>query len=118
MNLLTTKIAKIMYAVPFVIFGGMHLIMGPSFTDMVPSWMLMKIVLVYLTGIAMITAAVCIVIGKQKLVAGLVLGAMLLAYVITIHIPNFMGGQDVTAMPNLLKDLGLAGAAFYFAGSD
>ena len=107
-----------MYALPFVVFGGMHMMMGPNFTGMVPAWMPMKIILVYLTGLGMIAAGISIVTGKQKLLAGLGLGAMLLVFVFTIHIPNIMGGQDMTALPNLLKDLALAGAAFYFAGSD
>jgi len=107
-----------MYAAPFAVFGVMHLMMGSNFTGMVPSWMPMKIVLVYITGLFMIAAAVSIVTGKQKLLAGLGLGGLMLVFIFTIHIPNIMGGEDMMALPSLLKDLSLGGAAFYFAGSD
>jgi putative oxidoreductase len=46
----------------------------------------------------------------------MLLGVLLLIYALTIQLPQVMGG-DQMAMGNLLKDLALAGAAFFYSGT-
>lgn len=75
---------------------------------------------VYLTGLAMIAASVSLIIEKKTRLAGILLGIMLLIFVISIHIPGIMSEDQMAsqqAMSNGLKDLALAGAAFYIAGA-
>jgi len=69
---------------------------------------------VYLTGVAMVAAAISLFIGKQEKLGSGLLGVLLLIFALTIQLPMVMGG-DQAAMPSLLKDLALAGAAFFFS---
>lgn len=118
MNALTNQVARYLYAVPFAIFGLFHFMNASNMTGMVPGWMPGAIFWVYLTGLALIAASVSLIIQKKARLAGILLGAMLLIFVLTIHLPAVIGsgGEDANAMSNLLKDAALAGAAWYVAG--
>lgn len=71
---------------------------------------------VYLTGVAMLGASVAIVIEKKARLAAILLGVLLLVYVLSIHLPAVIGGEMQPSMTNLLKDLALAGGAWFIAG--
>ncbi len=113
MNFVTTTLGRILFAVPFGIFGLFHFMNAGAMKGMVP--FPPQVVWIYVTGAALIAAAISIVINKKARLASLLLGAMLLIFVLSIHLPGVLGG-DQSAMPNLLKDLSLSGAAFTFAG--
>jgi len=115
MSILTDKVGRILFALPFAVFGLFHFMNAGNMTGMIPGWMPLAVFWVYLTGLALIAASVSIIIEKKTRLAGILLGVMLLIFVFTIHIPGIMGGSE-TAMPNLLKDAALAGAAWYLAG--
>lgn len=109
------NLGKYLYALPFAIFGLMHLASGPQMAGMVPIpggaiW-------VYITGIGLLAASVSILIGKYDKLGAALLGLMLLIFALSIHLPGVMGENAMSSMPNLLKDLGLAGAAWMYAGS-
>ena len=70
------------------------------------------VIWVYLTGLALVLAAVSMIIKKKMALATMLLGIMLVIFALSIHLP---GGQD--SMPMLLKDLGLAGGAFFISGN-
>ncbi|MEK6480873.1 DoxX family membrane protein [Catalinimonas sp. 4WD22] len=108
MQVLTTTVARILFAVPFVIFGLFHFMNASAMAGMVPVpggafW-------VYLTGAAMLAAGVAILAGKYARIACLLLALLLLIYVFTIHLPGAMGGNQ-QSITNLLKDLAMAGGA-------
>lgn len=112
MNLLTSTVARIIYAVPLAVFGLMHLTSGKAMAGMVPVpggvfW-------VYFTGLALIAAAVSIIIQKMSYWACLGLALLLALFALTIHMP---GLPNPSSMGNFLKDLSLAGAALYLAGA-
>ena len=83
----------------------------------VPSYMPVKIVWVFLSGAGLIAAAVSMYIGKYDKLATTLLAIFLLLLVLMVHLPGAMAGgegaQNATSM--LLKDLGLAGAAMLYA---
>jgi uncharacterized membrane protein YphA (DoxX/SURF4 family) len=115
MNILTTTVARLLYAIPMAFFGILHLMNGADMSGMVPSFIPGGVFWVYLTGLALISAAVSIIIQKKARLACLLLAAMLIVFVLTMHLPGL--GTDMQAsMPNLLKDTALAGAALSFAG--
>jgi hypothetical protein len=62
----------------------------------------------------MVAAAISLFTGKQERLATALLGLLLLVFALTVQLPMVMGG-DQMAMPSLLKDLALAGAAFFFS---
>ena len=85
-------------------------------SGMVPSFLPAAIFWVYLTGLALILAAVSILIQKKARLACLLLAVMLIIFVLTIHLPGLGGENAQMAMPMLLKDTALAGGALAFAG--
>lgn len=106
------KTGRFLFAIPFAIFGMMHFMMGGQMAEMVPIpggvfW-------VYLVGIALLAASVALIMQKQAKLATLLLGIMLVIFALGIHLVAVMGG-DQMAMSNLLKDLALAGAAFFIS---
>lgn len=117
MNLLTDKVSKYLYAIPFIVFGLFHFMNASGMAGMVPIpggvfW-------VYLTGIAHLAAAISIIIGKKTRLAGLLLGVMLIIFALSVHLPEIIssGGQNAGSMTNFLKDIALAGGAWVIAGT-
>lgn len=118
MKTLTTKVARILFAMPFGIFGLMHLMGADKMTGMVPIpggafW-------VYITGLALMAAAIAIIINKKGKMASLLLALMLLMFIMMIHIPGAVNAANdqlmMMAMSSMLKDLGLMGGALTYAG--
>ena len=103
-----------MYIIPIGVFGLMHLAMAEQMTGMVPGWLPMPIIFVYITGLSLIAAAVALIINKKAKLAMTLLGVELLLFVVLIHIVSVAGGNE-TAMGMILKDTSMAGAAFYIA---
>lgn len=109
-------LGKILFCIPFLAFGIMHLMSGSQMAGMVPSYFPGGVAWIYITGLAQILAVVSILSGKQAKLASTLLAVMLLIFVLTVHLPSVM--DPVTqqmAMSGLLKDLGLAGAALMLA---
>lgn len=111
------SLGRWLYAIPFTLFGVLHFMNADAMGGMVPIpggsiW-------IYLTGAALIAAAVSLLIGKYDKLAATLLGVMLLIFVFAMHLPGAMSGANEMAktmsMTNLLKDMALAGAAFMYA---
>lgn len=115
MDLLTKTISKYLYAIPFLVFGLMHLMMADQMAGIVPSFIPGGVFWVYLVGIALIAATVSMLTGKKEKLATLLLGIMLIIFVLSIHLPAVIGGNQMS-MGMLLKDTSLAGAAFMISG--
>ena len=109
------KIGKYMLIVPMAVFGLFHFMNGPGMAGMVPSFLPGGVFWVYLTGAALIAAAVGIIIGKKAKLAAQLLGLMLLLFAVLIHLPAVAGG-DQMSMGSLLKDIGLAGGVWFLSG--
>ncbi|TVP77505.1 MAG: DoxX family protein [Gemmatimonadales bacterium] len=110
MNL--ARIGQILFALPILAFGIMHFPAAGDMAGMVPGWVPGGILWVYLTGVALIAAAVSFLIGKYTVEAGIALAVLLGSFVLTIHLPGVMNPETADmAMPNLLKDVGLMGGA-------
>ena len=108
------KSGKYLLAIPMAVFGIFHFLNGSAMAGMVP--IPGGVIWVYLTGAALIAAAVAILIDKKAKLASFLLAALLLVFVLTIHLKGAMGG-DQMAMASLLKDLAIAGGALVFAGT-
>ena len=109
------NIGRIMFAVPFGMFGMMHIMMASNMTGMVPSWVPGGVLWVYVTGMALVAAAISIIAKKQIYLASVLLAVLLGVFVMTIHLPALLGG-DQMAMGGMLKDISLAGGALLIAG--
>ena len=110
------KLGKWLFAIPMLIFGAMHLMNANAMAGMVP--LPGGAIWIYITGLGLIAAAIAIFIGKMDKLAATLLGVMLLIFALSIHLPGVMSGDEarmMASMPNMLKDLALAGGAFMYA---
>lgn len=106
-------VGRILFGLPLLVFGLLHFMSAQMMAGMVPAFIPGGILWVYITGVALILAALAILSNRLSALASLLLGILLLSFALTIHLPMLMGG-DMNAMSNLLKDTALAGAAFFF----
>ena len=111
---LTGPVARVVFAVPFFVFGIYHFAMTSQMAGTVPEWLPVPYFWVYLTGAAHLAAAIAIMANRLIRPAGILLAVMLLTFVVTIHIPALAAG-DMSALTNLLKDVSLAGGALMAA---
>ncbi len=108
---------RILFALPFLVFGAFHFLNGSAMTGIVPAFLPLKIVWVYLVGAALVGAGLSILLQRRVRVVAALLGLMLLGFVVLVHVPA-LGNPALRQMEtmNLLKDTALAGAAFFIAG--
>ena len=129
MNVLTTTVARILFALPFLIFGLMHLSNGDKMTEMIPSFVPAPLIMNYIAGAGMALAAIAVIIKKKGDLACLLLALQMLLFIVLLHIPKIMqvpefvemmGGNEemtmATGMVHTLKDLGLMAGALTYAG--
>lgn len=103
-----TRLAEILYAAIMGFFGVAHFMNADVMSGMVPDFMPGDGKLwIYVTGVALIAAALAIIINKFKTMACYLLAALLLIFVFTLHLKPAMDGNPAM----LLKDAGLAMAA-------
>ena len=116
---LINRTGVVLFALVIGFFGVNHFLYGTGFQKTVPSFIPGGIFWVYLTGAALIAAAISFLTGKYTRLAGLFLAAFLIIIVFTVHIPALIRtpGDPVVsiALTNLVKDTGLAGAALMIA---
>src|ERR1700761_3066363 len=120
---------RFLLAIPMVIFGVEHFLFASFVANIVPPWIPWHLFWTYFVGIALIAAGVAILIKREAWLAGFLLGAMILAFMLLIHtrlLAQWPGDLFATnpifgALPgrlhNACKDLGLSGAAFLVAGT-
>ena len=108
------NLGKFMYIIPIGILGLMHFANAGQLSQMLPEWIPLKTILVYLSGVGLIAATIALIINKKAKLAMTLLAVELLSFVVLIHIMHVVGG-DQMAVGQVLKDTALAGAAFYIA---
>jgi uncharacterized membrane protein len=116
-----SRIAIYLLAIVMIIFGIYHLIHPRNMVVFVPSFIPGGIIWVYLTGIAFILVGLSFITRRMVKVAGYLLALLLIIFVLTIHLPNYLhaGDKDMQdmALINLLKDTALAAFALHIASN-
>lgn len=108
-------LGRVVFAVPFLMFGANHVMKGSQMADMVPASIPGGVFWIYFTGIAMILAALAIITGKQGRNACFGLALMLLVFIVTMHVPGLGNPQTkMMSMISLLKDTSLLGGLLVF----
>jgi len=114
------RIGVILYAIVIGFFGINHFLNATGMATYVPSFFHGGVFWVYLSGAALIAAAISFIIGKQTRLSGILLAVFLIIIVLSIHLPAVMHAPDEAAsrvpLTNLIKDTGLAAAALIIAG--
>ena len=112
-----TTIGRILFALPFIVFGLNHFIMVDFFTGMLNSFIPGTSFTIILTGIALIAAGVSIILKKYIKLSCLLLAIMLFIFIVSIHIPQlFDPTKKLLALMSLLKDVTIMGGALMIAG--
>lgn len=119
-NTTTFQAGMIIYALVIAFFGINHFLVGTGMQNTVPSFIPGGVFWVYLTGAALIAAAIAFITGWQRSLAGYLLAAFLIIIVLTVHLPAIMHAPDMAArrfpLTNLVKDMGIAAGALMVAG--
>lgn len=110
------RIGVILYALVMLVFGFHHFMFADKMAGGVPHYMPGGGKLwIYITGAGFILAGIAFLAHRFVRIAALLLAALLIIFVLFIHLPGLSNGNQM-AMVNLLKDTALAGAALMIAG--
>lgn len=117
-----SRIAIWLLAIVMLIFGIHHFRHPENMLNYVPNYIPGdKYWPVYFVGVAFILVAIAFITNRFVSVAGYLLAALLLCFVITIHWPQYKDSGDIEmrqlAFVNMLKDLAIAGFALYIASN-
>lgn len=115
------KIGTVIYALILASFGLIHLLDPNDMVNYVPSiFSAVATALVYVTGLALLAASVAIIIDKKVKLAALLTALLLLIIVLAVDLPNIFSHVEtvrLTALPSLLKNLGMLAASLMVADS-
>lgn len=112
-----SKIGRILFAIPFAIFGLNHFLFLDFYIGEVSSFIPGGAYTIILTGIFLILASLSIILNKYVKVSTILLSILLLSFILTIHIPAlFDSAKWQFALIELLKDTSLLGGSLMIAG--
>jgi putative oxidoreductase len=112
-----TPVGRILFALPFAVFGINHFLMMDYYVGMLTSFIPLGGYTIILTGLILIAVSISIITKKFLRLSTLVLAGLLLIFILTIHIPHLIGGVDrPTVLIALLKDISLMGGSLMIAG--
>jgi uncharacterized membrane protein len=118
---LIARLAVYLLGIVMLIFGIYHFLNPQQLLIYVPEFIPGGILWVYFVGVAFILAAICLFINRMVAVAGYLLAGLLIIFILTVHLPNYLHAGDKEmrqlALVNLLKDTALAGFALYIAST-
>lgn len=116
-----SRIAVIILAIVMIVFGIYHFLRPQNLLVYVPEFMPGKYIWVYVVGAAFILAGIAFIMHKQVKLAGYLLALLIIIFVISVHLPNYLhaGDSDMkqVAFVNLLKDTALAAFALYIGSN-
>ena len=112
-----TTIGRILFALPFAVFGINHFLMTDYYIGMLTSFIPLGAYTIILTGILLLAASVSIMFKMYIKLTTLMLAGLLFFFIVTIHIPHLLSGVDheITLIA-LLKDISLMGGSLMIAG--
>lgn len=114
-----SRIAIYLLSVVLFAFGIFHFLHPRDLLVYVPSFMPGGIIWVKFVGAAFILVAISFFTNRMVKVAGYVLAVLLIIFILSIHIPNYLnaGGKEERQMAliNLLKDTAIVGFALHIA---
>ena len=132
MNKLTIT-GRILFALPFAIFGLNHFFMESFFSGMLTTFIPGGGFTIIFTGVLLIVTSLLIIIRKFEREAAMTLAVMLGLFILTIHIPHLISPETINpefaykdvlidskvnmfVWINMLKDISLLGAAIFMLG--
>jgi putative oxidoreductase len=112
-----TTIGRILFAIPFGLFGINHFLMLDYYLGMLTSFVPLGAYTIILTGIMLIAVSISILTKILVKFSTLMLAFLLFVFIITIHIPHLISDADKTiTLIGLLKDISLMGGSLMISG--
>jgi uncharacterized membrane protein len=112
-----TTLGRILFAIPFALFGINHFLMLDYYLGMLTSFVPLGAYTIILTGIMLIAASISIMTKILVKFSTLMLAVLLFIFIITIHIPHLISDADKTiTIIGLLKDISLMGGCLMISG--
>lgn len=112
-----TTIGRILFAIPFALFGINHFLMMDYYLGMLTSFIPLGAYTIILTGIMLIVASISIISKKFVKFSTIMLAILLFIFIVTIHIPHLFNETEKTiTIIALLKDISLMGGSLMIAG--
>ena len=116
-----SRIAVWLLAIVMIVFGIFHFMRPENMLANVPNYLPGGMIWVYVVGAAFILAGLAFIFNRFVSLAGYLLAALLISFVLLIHWPQYQNAGDPDmrqlALVNLLKDLALAGFAMFIAAN-
>jgi len=113
-----TRSARILFAIPWIIFCIQHFMYADFVTTLVPAYMPFRSFWVYFTAIAMFAAGISFIIDRMVRLAAMLLGIMLSIFVLQVHTVIMAADlHNALNWTRTLQDISLAGAAFALSDS-
>lgn len=80
-NYLPIIVARILFALPFIVFGAFHLLGADKMAASVPAWLPGGVLWIYITGLAQIAGGLAIILDKMMPLASNLLALFMLFFV-------------------------------------
>ena len=114
-----SRIAIYMLSVVLIIFGIFHFMFPHDLMAYVPASLVGGILWAYVVGAAFVLVGISFLTNQFVKFTGYFLAAMLIIFILTIHVPNYLNAGDKEvqqmALINILKDLAITGFAMHIA---
>jgi len=112
-----SRLSLYLLSLVMIVFGIQHFLHPHDLVNYVPQFLPGGILWVYLAGAAFILVAIAFITNKMVKAAGYLLALILIVFILTIHLPNYLNAGDKEmkqmALINLLKDTAIACFALY-----
>lgn len=114
-----SRIAIYLLSVVLIAFGIFHFMYPRDLLVYVPISLIGGIKWAYVVGAAFILVGVSFLTNQYVKFTGYLLAALLIIFILTIHVPNYMNAGDKEmrqmALINILKDTAIMGFALHIA---
>ena len=109
---------RYMFAISLVVFGVQHFMYAAFVATLVPAWIPGHLFWAVFVGVAFVAAALSIALKKYARLAGILLGAMFLLWVVILHAPRVAASRhNGNEWTSWFVALAMGGASFVIASS-
>jgi putative oxidoreductase len=114
---LIARFAIYLLSLVMIVFGLLHFMHPRDLVNYVPQFLPGGIIWVYFVGAAFIIVAIAFITNTMVKAAGYLLAGLLIIFILSIHLPNYLNAGDKEmkqmALISLLKDTAIACFALY-----
>jgi uncharacterized membrane protein len=116
---IVSRIAIYLLSIVMILFGIFHFLNPHDLLVYVPASLPGGILWAYFVGAAFILVGIAFITNNFVKIAGYLLASLLIVFIVTVHIPNYLNAGDkemrTMALINILKDTAIAGFALHIA---